>query len=316
MSFRKNNIKSLLIVLLSMTMLIIISRLDYFFVFGAQLALLLISLLHSKNVNAKCMSLVTLTGLIVFLSFNSHNKRELLMAIMLIVVFYGLLYKYKLSFNLKSITIYLLIIISFIVLILISSIMRGYGGFTDGDVIAAIKFLPTYLGSEHFLHSLMDNFEFSHTFPASVLSVDYILSGRLDMQAGMTLLKPLFLFTPRELFPFKPDSFIHIFTATQNPEIYILGGSYPVPFPSELFGNFHFISLLVLFAFLYIFNKIFLFTYMGNQEGMKFRMSILFSVLLFILIRGGGADLLFIHFISTLPILLIFGEYKNCRLKI
>ena len=315
-SYKKKKYRSLLVVLLSMLMLIIISGFDFFFVFGTQLALLLVALIHSKNVNAQCMLLVALSGLIVFVSFNSHNKRELLMAIMLVIIYFGLIYKFKLKFNLKYILVYCLMVLIFVLLILVSSVIRGYGGFDGGDVITAAKFIPIYLTSENFFHSLMDNFEVSHTFPVSVLSIDYILSGRLEMQAGTTLLKPLFLFTPREILAFKPDSFIHIFTATQNPAIYSLGGSYPVPFPSELFANFHLISLFILIVFLYFFNKIYFFIFIGNQEGIKFRISILFTVLLFILIRGGGADLLFIHFLSTLPILLLFGKYKKCCLKI
>lgn len=300
-----------LILPISILLLLLVSPFDYFFIFGCQIALLLIILMSASRFSLKINVLSVLLSLSIFIQYNSFNKREILMALILVLLFYSITKKIKLKLNLKSLVSYSILLMSFFCIVLTSSILRGYGGIDTSNALEAFSLIPSYMTSELFYHYLMDNFEISHTFPAGVLPIEYIIESRLDVQGGATLIKPLFLILPREIFPFKPESLIHLFTATQNPAVYALGGSYPVPFPSEVFANFHYAFVPFLFLLLLAINNIFKICLSKNIDNLKFKVSIVFSAMVFILIRGGGADLLFIHFLSALPILFIYSKFKK-----
>lgn len=281
-------------------LLFFVSIFDVFFKFGFQLAIIALLVTRVFSFNFRLKVFFVLSIVLIILAFNSHNKREVLMAMMLIMLIFSVFYRYKFDiFSLKSIYYFLGVSLVF-VMVIAASIIRGYGSFVLDSPLHAFLMIPDYFMLESFSHIIVDNFEFSHTFPAAVLSMEYALSANIDLQAGLTLIKPLFIIIPREVWSLKPDSYISIFTFYQAPHVHNLGGSFPVALPSELFANFHVFSIFIFGLIVYFFNLIFHRLVIAKRMEFTFISFAGLISLFFMLVRGSGFDLYFIHSLCLL----------------
>ncbi|HDY7975442.1 TPA: hypothetical protein ACGU9W_001249 [Vibrio vulnificus] len=289
----------------------LVSSFRFFGTFGMQIALSIVICTHIISFPRLVKLGVYCVLIISAVIFNYENKREVLMIFMTVFFIFSYTYKVEFKLNMKNFIAYSMILFLFVSSILVSSILRGYGGFGVTKFTEAVSYIPAYIQSDTFSDTIIDNFEISHTYPAAVLPVEYIMTGQLDLLVGSSIIKPLFLPLPRDIVPFKPDSVISIFTTFQAPSVHSIGGSFPVAFPSELFVNFHFLGLIFLVFFSFVFNKIYMSLFKNDVSGMKFKSALSFTVLLFILIRGGGADLLFVSFLSSLIVIFISSVNGN-----
>lgn len=286
-------------------LLLAISFFEVFLKFGFQVMLIILIATRVKKNVRKMRYLCYLFVMITVVVFNHENKREVIMIAMILFFLESLFHNVKFNINLKSVLFYPFFIAVFVLLILITSILRGYGGFDGVNFINAFYYLPDYIKSDSFIDSLIDNFEISHTYPAAVLPVEYVLTGKMQLLYGESIVKPLFLPISRDVISFKPESALAIFTKMQNEGFYNRGGSLPVPFPAELFMNFYFSSILFLFLIVGLFDVLFLKLKKFNVNSIRFKSSVASVMLVFIFVRGGGGDLYTLTLLSAISVAVI-----------
>lgn len=258
--------------------------------FPFQLALIFLFFTNKKIVKFKYKYLLYLFAILAMLTLNYHNKREVIMVVMSLIFLEFYINKTKIDFKIIS-GLSLIIFIS-IVFVLIASILRGYGELDNRDLLSAVLYLPKYITGDNFLDSFSDNFELTYTYAVSLISIDFLLNGRLDLQYGLSIIKPLFLLFPRSIFEMKPESIIMVFTKEYNYSMYAQGVSYPVVIPSEFFLNFHIFSLPIFVFIFYILNKMFLSIRKCSVGSGRFIFISYTAIMFFVFIRGSGLDLL------------------------
>ena len=72
-----------------------------------------------------------------------------------------------------------------------------------------------------------------------------VLSDLNLLAYGSTLIKPLFIMFPRDIFPFKPDSILELYTLAYDPAGRDLGGSWTIGLFSEFIWNFYFFGIFM-----------------------------------------------------------------------
>lgn len=260
--------------------------------FSLQLVLIIFLISSTYFLKNKFRYFVYLLFIFIMLSFNYESKREILMTLILILFVESYFNSIEFKFNLKTIFLSFLSFFIFISFVLIASIMRGYGELDNRDVLTSINYLPSYISSETFMDSVSDNFELGYNYIVSMLSIEYVINGRIDYLYGMSFLKTLFLPFPREIFDMKPDNIMIIFTKELDYSFYSIGGSYPINLSSELFINFNFFGIFIFYILMYFFNHILINMVKLNFGGYYFLLSVFFITIFFIFMRGSGLDLL------------------------
>ena len=137
-------------------------------------------------------------------------------------------------------------------------------------------------------------------------TLNQILNGELKYQFGLTLLKVFFIPVPRELFPWKPNSMMQIYTKKRNPEYYNSGGSYPIIFQCDMFLNFHFLGIIPFFLIWYLINSFYIKFHKMTKQNLKFFSYPFLFITILIFARGSGLELYIIHYLFGL---VIFGLY-------
>jgi hypothetical protein len=128
------------------------------------------------------------------------------------------------------------------------SVARGYGGIKGIDnLFDAIPTIWTYVRSDDFLSGFLANIEVSYFFFHAINAVDYVLTNPEILSFGSTLIKPVFIFIPRQIAPWKPVSIIDKYTTAYDPEIRDLGGSWPISIFSEFIWNYHVLGVILAF---------------------------------------------------------------------
>lgn len=280
-----------------------ISILDVFGTFALQTAIILIHLSDPKLQTKKLRFFFYTAYAIAMIAFNYQNKREIIMALLLILFIESSFHKTRIEFTAKKISIYLGSLAALLLFVIIASILRGYGGFTGGTIFDAIMLIPQYVGSERFLDGLTDNLELSYNYAAAVIPIDYAINGKIDIQYGQTILKFFFMPIPREIFPDKPESVIMLFTKAYDPLFYDRGGSYPVNFSSELFINFNIFGWLFLPLLMIPVNSIYTATQSSPAESFKFYSCTFLIINFFMFIRGSGAELWIFNYLVALLVI-------------
>lgn len=284
---------------------IVFSLLDPLLVFSIQLLLLLIQVILISESSRLSRMAVYLAYLILFTTFNYANKREIAVALMAIVYFELSYSNVRAKLSLKSVIVGGVLITFFSLLVMAASILRGYGGFEVAGALDAFLLLPQYIGSDIFLDALVENFELSYVFAAAYLAAEHVINGQIGYQLGLSYLKPLFFFFDRDVYWWKPDSVMILFTKNYDPAFYSLGGSYPILSPTEAFVNFHYFGAFVIGVILLSLNRLFVQIEAG-RGGIFFVLSRLILVFTFFFyIRGSGVDLYFLYFLFSLPFLLL-----------
>lgn len=244
--------------------------------------------------------------LLVFLlmvGVSSHDKRIAIFLIFVLAFFEARSGALKL--NIRGVLISVVGGGVTILAILAMSINRGYGDFVqDVSIIEASGYVMKYINSDIFMAAFFQNIEVSYFYFHYLNAIELIFSGREPLALGSTMIKPLFLFFPRDIIGWKPDSIITLYTIAHDPGFRSIGGSWPTNFAAEYFWNFHIFGLLIFPIFAKI-NVIFYRKLLS--DGGKFRPYIyIFMIAVYMQIvtyaRGSGLDQL------TLS-LIIFGVF-------
>ena len=260
-------------------------------------------------------------ALIVFFStFSSDEKREAIFLIFPII--WMEVYRYELKPSLRIYLAGFLMVASIGALILSMSIVRGYGNFEDvSGIFDALILLPQYISSDIFISALLVNIEATYLYFHSLNSIDMVLSDLNLLAYGSTLIKPLFIMFPRDIFPFKPDSILELYTIAYDPAGRDLGGSWTIGLFSEFIWNFYFFGIfMVIFVakFLSEFN-IYLMRSVSSINPSKTIIYLFIFLHLLTWVRGSGLDqyvmYIMIGIFSVSPIFLIHQLFKPFVLR-
>lgn len=226
-----------------------------------------------------------------FATFSIDDKRE---AIFLIFPSaYLELTRKKINLT-PVVIIWTLILISFLLaLILIMSVARGYGDFgTFTTLLEAIPFVFDYVTSDIFIAGLFANIEVNYFFIHALNAIEIIVNEPQRISLGLTVIKPLFVFIPRSIAEWKPESIIGLYTTVYDPEIRAIGGSWPVSIFSEFFWNFYFLAPFFVLLFSLALVKFQILIIKSVQKNNNYMLAfLLFSYMnLITLARGSGLD--------------------------
>lgn len=234
--------------------------------------------------------------IVSFATFSIHEKRD---AIFLI---FPMLYLEFLN-NGKKISIKLLLLYTLVgaltmILILTMSVARGYGGTGEhSNLISAAPLILTYMNSDMFIAGLLNNIEANYFYFHGLNSINMVLNEPLLISLGSTLIKPIFIFVPRDLVAWKPESIISLYTTAHDPAFRAAGGSLPISIFSELFWNFHLAGLAFTGFFAAIMARlhIFMLNQHRNNRIFLFGFSLYAYMNIITLSRGSGFDLYFMY---------------------
>ena len=255
------------------------------------------SLQHKNNLNFTFFSIFYICqGLL----FQIDSKREILL--FLLVAFFIWITYNRTSFRRIFILGTSTIIISFII-IMTSSILRGWGKTEANNQFEAIKELPQLLNSENLVF-ILNNLEFTASFRdglnAYAHSNEYIVNYNI---IGRTA---LFLFPSRLFMIQKPQSIIDAYTSFYYPSLRKIGKSRSTTALTEffwgigpVFGAIIYIAVLILVEFL-----------LDSFLLKKSESLILFSIFfMLIYLRGSGIDL----FLQYLTIYFVFKIFLSLK---
>ncbi len=291
-------------ILLSFVLLIVLSFIDFYLMFGFRFGLAVIIAVNLTKIRRRSWAILGFIILVLVILLTSfQNKREILLVIFLIVFSLSAARQSPFNYSPKNLLLGFCILSTILMAILAASISRGYGGFETRNPIESLLFIGRYISSPMFFGYFLENIEIVHTYASTIAAIDYTARGEIQLQAGATLIKPLFLPIPREIAFFKPESAISIFTTTLNPSFAATGNSLPVTIPAEVFMNFHFMGpIFLIFAFL-VLERVFRAALRAQAYQMKFKgyLAIVLAMLPLIMVRGGGFDLYVLTAILSIP---------------
>ena len=251
--------------------------------------------------------------IILFLATISiHEKREAFFLLFPILFLESL--KYSLKLNVKSSIGILFLIVYSLALILAMSIARGYGQYGEfTSIFSTFAFIPAYISSDIFIGALLLNLEVGYFYFHGVNAIELVLQDTSILSMGSTLIKPLFLFIPRFMFPFKPEQMIALYTIQHDPGFRSIGGSYPISIFSEFFWNFHLAGLfmiifLIMFCY-YLYKHL-----IKSVENFSVSYILLYFVCylnIIMLARGSGLDLYFLFIIISAFFIMIYSFMES-----
>ncbi|WP_299837351.1 hypothetical protein [uncultured Tenacibaculum sp.] len=240
--------------------------------------------------------------LVLSVKFYSFDKRNIIVVLFLIVFFETIKSYKSIRISVKNVLILSFTSILFLFLIITASINRGYGSFEDKSFKNTLTNSIEYIQSDFFIDAITDNLELNYNYGATFVALDYVDKGIIEYQYGLTLIKPLFIPIPRTIFPDKPLSFMNLYTKEYEYSEWIKGAALPVIFPVELYGNFFYLGLFVLFLFYRVLNEMYMVIVKdSNRINFKFFVSVFFVITHLFFIRGGGIDLYVLYFLFAIP---------------
>lgn len=255
-----------------------------------------------KNPDVKKRILLYFILLVCFSIMSWEDKRDAIFLLLPIILLEST--KFKLKINFKKI-----ILISFSVcfifyLIIVMSIIRGYGEYKVKGFLDANKYVKNYVTSSYFIPAFMNNLEISYTYLHSNNAVEKIIEYPELKTYGETLIKPLFMFIPRSIMKNKPQSIIHHYTNGFSQKYREKGGSWTISIQSEMFWNFSFFGIFVGAIFFYVFNILYRYTIeLININNIINYIPLLYLYeALLILFRGSGIDMFLIFMIISTAI--------------
>ena len=277
---------------------------DFIYVFKLAVSILIVFVI--SDFKSKIRFLLYFFIICLFFNGSFNSKREILYVIILITFFEFLRNKIKIRIKLKQFLLFSFGFAFIFYLVIIASIMRGYGNYNVNDSINASKYALDYITSEIATKALASNFELNYLYGNSSNAVNYIYSGEEDYLYGSTFLKFLFIPIPRSLFPEKPLSMIDIYTNKFDPSFRSIGGSYPIIIYSESYWNFSLLALPFLYLIFSLFNRFYL-KVVGFIERSHISIYSVFLIFMYItliqFIRGSGFELWLLY--GIIPILFI-----------
>lgn len=178
------------------------------------------------------------------------------------------------------------ITILIIFLIVIMSVLRGYGGGTETVLIN----LYSYLGNDLLWQMIGNNFEFVYFYFHGVNATEMAYNG-FGYLFGETFVKGLLFGWNYLGFDHGFRSSIEVYTTIYSPNTRRAGGSYPINIYSEFFMNFSIITLLVFPVFFWWMDYLFRASirFFGNFKGSYYNLVILVPLVFWA--RGSSVDL-------------------------
>lgn len=237
--------------------------------------------------------------IVFFVTFSINDKREAIFLVFPIAWLEFLRIRYSLNF--AGFFILIGVLFCLLTLILLMSISRGYGGFGEYDsIVDAAPYLIKYVSSDMFFGGLLNNIEASSFFFNGSNAINYVLENDV-YTFGSTLIKFLFVFFPRDVFPEKPNSIIDIYTTAYDPAYRAIGGSDPINIFAEYFWNFHMFGLvIVLFlAFLVIRLSKYMYRCYIEKKQLQLSCGLIAYMNLLTLLRGSGMDQYVVYMLIT-----------------
>jgi hypothetical protein len=279
--------------------------------FAAQAAIMVIHLSSMPLHRWAWKYAVYLFYIGTLVAYDFNNKREIGIAIFIILFFHCYRARIPLGFTPGRVVVYAGIAVLLILVILTASVSRGYGGFDSQSASDSLQLIPKYIESPLFLDGVTDNFEFSFFYGSDINAMQLTLDGYIRYQFGKTLIKPLFLPFPRDIFPIKPQSAMEVYTTVAWPGFWERDGSLPVPLPAELFMNFHYLGLFACALILYFCNEMFVkFHTLPISSFAWYSCAFLFLTFL-LFARGSGMELWLFTFFAGCPILLVLPRFQK-----
>jgi hypothetical protein len=236
--------------------------------------------------------------ILLFASFSIQDKREAIFFIFPITYFE--LLRYPQRFTLRLFLLIFFVTIFLLFLIIIMSVARGYGGFGEFDSLAsALPLVTAYMYSDTFISGLLANIEVNYFFFHALNAIELVMNDANLISFGSTIIKPIFIFLPRDIAQWKPDSIISLYTSVHDPNIRSIGGSWPISLLSEFFWNFYFFAPILTFIFAVIMSKLQIALLTAFKRDKLFKLSFLLFVYMHIitLARGSGIDQFLVYLV-------------------
>jgi hypothetical protein len=281
------------------------------YIFPIQLCLCIFLFLKIRYLQSKPRLFIYVILMALTTIGNYDSKRQIFFILITIVFFECVINKAifnNLKLNAKIIGLSLCAFVLFTYIILISSILRGYGGYKFGGFFEANSFIFEYMKEDFFADALVSNLELSSSYVNTVNPINYVVSGEQDLLYGSTVVKGLFVLLPSSVIQ-KPQSIINIYTSIFSPAFREEGGSLPVTLPAEFFWNFFVFSFPLLGLFYYLLNTFYLKLIDGivqNKYSLTHLMVFFLYATFMQIVRGSGIDLWFAYCIIALPFMIIF----------
>lgn len=287
---------------------------DFSYIYKLAAAIFIIlPLVKSK---AKWRFPLYLLLILLFTIGHFDSKREIIYVIILIVFLEIMYNKVNFAITFKQLFLGVLGGVIFFYIVMISSIMRGYGNYEPNSIGEAVKYVPEYIQSDIFKDAFTANFETNSVYGNSTNAINYIYDGTAEITYGSTFIKFLFLPIPRSVFPDKPNSMIENYTIIFDPQFRAIGGSYPVIVFSEVFWNFHIFGLLVLFFIFQGINRLYILM-VGNLAKDKIDLLAIFLLFMYVtllqFIRGSGFDVWLLYGVLSLPLSYIIIQFQRIK---
>ncbi|WP_394210641.1 hypothetical protein [Enterovibrio calviensis] len=258
--------------------------------------------------------------LILFSSFSYGSKREAIFLISSMALIEVI--SKKIEPKLKHVLILIAIAIISVFLILVMSLMRGYGGYiAEGDSVSffqTLGYLGDYISNDLFVVYFFNNLEVNATYFHSINGMEYVINDKSLIDFGGTIFKVLFILIPSSILDVKPDSIIHLYTITKDPVYRSIGGSWPINIYAEYFWNFYYFGFIFLGLFYYIFNALFIMAFKLIRDGRAlFVIWILYAYMESItLARGSGLDMYAVYMcFASFFSLVFYTLYKLLSLR-
>lgn len=283
---------------------------DVYSAFSLQLAIMILHL-SSPAVRLRPRRLVLYAlYLVVLLASSYENKREIAVALFLLVFLETYHRRLLFRLGLRSIGLGMAAVLCFLVLVLAASLLRGYGDVPVASIIEAVRLIPVYVSSDFFIDGITDNLELNYNYGAAVTAIDLVLGGRLDLQYGASILKVFFLPVSRDVVPWKPESVLQLFTQEYAPSWWAEDGSIPVALLSEMFVNFHFAGVLAYGLILAVLNRLFEAIDRLPIRSVLASSSIFLSITVLFFARGSGIEQWILYWLIALPLFVVHAVLR------
>jgi hypothetical protein len=287
---------------------------DFSYVFKLAIAIIIVKLVSDQKLLVKLVYYMLVIA--VFLMGNFNSKREI-MYVLILMLFYEFA-KNRVQFKLKMRQ-FLFAVGGFslvFAMIIVSSIMRGYGNFNVKNPLEAATHVFDYVGSDYAMDAMVANFELAPVYGNSSNAINYVYSGDVDVLYGSTFYKFFFIPIPRSILEDKPNSMIDTYTQRFSPSFRSIGGSFPIVIYAESFWNFFYLAPVFLF-FLFKFLNIFYLKMVRSVYEKKMIVRDLFLIYLYVtiiqFIRGSGIEIWLIYGILSLPVIYFILKVFNLK---
>jgi hypothetical protein len=211
----------------------------------------------------------------------------------------------KLSLSFQNGLLYIVVFSIFLSIVILSSLLRGYGDYSILSIADVSNVFLSYIGSEIFYDVITDNLELNYNYGVTITSMDLVMKEVFNFQYGASIIKPIFLPFSRDFLTWKPESVMQIFTQAYAPDWWAEGGSMPVSLGAEMFINFHIAGVLALGIVIAILNIIFVVFPPLSRTWTGFT-SVFLTITVLLYARGSGLEQYLLYYIISLPVFVIF----------